>query len=80
MKTGESRLRAKYLPLGFQIGQICRSDNPHELLGTFDVMHHEVRCVGGVTGCRGLGGRVEDNAGTRRFDRLKVPIELFRRP
>jgi len=62
MKTEELRLRAKYLPLGFQIGQVRHPDNFHELFGTFSAVHHE-RGVRGSTGYQGLGGRVVDSVG-----------------
>ena len=62
MKTEELRLRAKYLPLEFQIGQVRHPDNFHELFGAFSAMHHE-RGVRGSTGYQGPGGRVVDNVG-----------------
>jgi len=67
MKTEELRLRAKYLPLGFQIGQVRHPDNFHELPGTFSAVHHE-RGVRGSTGYQGLGGRVVDNVDRGRED------------
>lgn len=56
MKTEELRLRAKDLPLGFQIGQVSHPNNSHELLGIFHAVHRE-RGVRGSTGDQGLGGR-----------------------
>lgn len=63
-------LRAEYVPLGFQIGQVCRLDNFHEVLGTFDVLHRGMGHVGGyrlpqgvdalrVTGRRALRSKTD---------------------
>lgn len=76
---GDLRLRAEYLPLGFQICQICHPNGLHELLGAFYTVHRE-RGVQGDSRSRDVWGWVDALRVTRvtaPFRSIKGPIELF---